>query len=76
MVKKGNGPDLRDRCGQLQVSVQVGNALKMYLLSLLDYSAYGRPGERVVKKGNGPDLRDRLRDRCVCFRYLYRLGMR
>ena len=42
MVKKGNGPDLRDRCGQLQVSVQVGNALKLYLLSLLDYSAYGR----------------------------------
>ena len=42
MVKKGNGPDLRDRCGQLQVSVRIGNVLKMYLLSLPDYSAYGR----------------------------------
>ena len=26
----------------LQVFVQIVNALKMYLLSLLDYSAYGR----------------------------------
>lgn len=42
MVKKGNGPDLRDRCGQLQVSVQIGNVLKLYLPSLPDYSAYGR----------------------------------
>jgi len=25
VVKKGNGPDLRDRCGQLQVSVQIEN---------------------------------------------------
>lgn len=55
MVKKGNGPDLRDRCGQLQVSVQVGNALKMYLLSLLDYSAYGR-STMVVMVDSREDL--------------------